>query len=374
MALREVTGVWEMAAFLLLCGALALEKRRNDRALSSFRAIIHVNGIRGKTSTCRLLDAALRTRYRVFTKTTGTDARTINVSGLDAPLRRFGPANVLEQLRTIRRARREGAEILILECMAVRPELQRVCQQCIVKSTHSVITNVRLDHVLEMGQTEEEIAEALAAVTPRGGLLFTGEEPPRAVFPRRCAQLGSEHIHCPPDPAGRENQALARAVARSLGLTDAEIDAGFARVQRDFGTSRTYPMQNARGEAFLFYNLFSANDPASSLRLLSPYAGVQAQTAFLYNNRWDRPDRAMLFARHFFPSFPGATVYLLGDSKPLARRLFREASPTLTIVPVRRWQDAAARMEGALLVGVGNIKGGAHAMIERLETEEQAHA
>jgi len=52
--------VWELAAFLLLCGALALEKRRNDRALSSFRAVIHVNGIRGKTSTCRLLDAARR--------------------------------------------------------------------------------------------------------------------------------------------------------------------------------------------------------------------------------------------------------------------------------------------------------------------------
>ena len=32
---------------------LFMEARQNEKALSSFRAVIHVNGIRGKTSTCR---------------------------------------------------------------------------------------------------------------------------------------------------------------------------------------------------------------------------------------------------------------------------------------------------------------------------------
>ena len=48
---------------LLLAGYLAFllwEKWANDRALRSFRHVIHVSGIRGKTGVCRLLDAHLR--------------------------------------------------------------------------------------------------------------------------------------------------------------------------------------------------------------------------------------------------------------------------------------------------------------------------
>ena len=41
-------------------GYLLWEKWANDRAIKSFRYIIHVNGIRGKTGTCRLIDAHLR--------------------------------------------------------------------------------------------------------------------------------------------------------------------------------------------------------------------------------------------------------------------------------------------------------------------------
>jgi len=62
--------VLALILFGILCICLLLEKWYNDRCLASFHAVIHVNGIRGKTSTCRLLDASLRTRYRVFTKTT----------------------------------------------------------------------------------------------------------------------------------------------------------------------------------------------------------------------------------------------------------------------------------------------------------------
>ena len=41
-------------------GYLIWEKKTNDKALASFKYIIHVNGIRGKTSVCRLIDAHLR--------------------------------------------------------------------------------------------------------------------------------------------------------------------------------------------------------------------------------------------------------------------------------------------------------------------------
>ena len=54
-----------MLPFALLLAAAYLafllwEKQANDRALRSFRHVIHVSGIRGKTGVCRLLDAHLR--------------------------------------------------------------------------------------------------------------------------------------------------------------------------------------------------------------------------------------------------------------------------------------------------------------------------
>ena len=108
---------------------LILEYRANALARRSFLHVIHVNGIRGKTGTCRTLDALLRAKYRVFTKTTGTDAAVIDVSGQEMPLKRIGPASISEQIRIMRRARREGAEILVIECMAVNPVLQRAAQE-----------------------------------------------------------------------------------------------------------------------------------------------------------------------------------------------------------------------------------------------------
>ena len=46
----------------LMMTAWMLEKVIHDRQQKDFLAVIHVNGIRGKISTCRLLDAALRTK------------------------------------------------------------------------------------------------------------------------------------------------------------------------------------------------------------------------------------------------------------------------------------------------------------------------
>ena len=101
---------------VLMMAAWMLEKYVHDRQQKDFLAVIHVNGIRGKTSTCRLLDAALRTKYRVFTKTTGTDPVWIGTDGSEHPIRRWGPANIREQLNMLRKAHREKAQIVILEC------------------------------------------------------------------------------------------------------------------------------------------------------------------------------------------------------------------------------------------------------------------
>ena len=367
---------------------LLLESYLNRKYLASFRAVIHVNGIRGKTSTCRAIDAALRTRYRVFTKTTGTDAAMIDVSGIEHPVRRLGPANIHEQLRIIRRAYKEGAEVLILECMAVNPVLQKTAQEQIVRGSICVITNVRYDHVFEMGDTKEEIASALSAVIPEHGVLVTADPLGEMYFGGACRQKGTELVLCAPDESeagtAAENELIARAVSRRLGVTEEEFVRSRSCVQEDFGVRRIYDVTTSEGTPCHFLNLFSANDPESTYTNLEDAlghlkklpAGSQGDDpagvplVFLYNHRADRPDRALLFARHFIPQYSGVPVYLSGEGAALAGRMFRKAGAGQ--IHVLGKQDVTdlnipGLLPGTLIAGIGNIKGPAFDLILKLE-------
>lgn len=363
-----------MSCFLLLFIAVLLyfiwEFFENRRCLSSFKAVIHVNGIRGKTSTCRLIDAALRKRYQVFTKTTGTDAMMIHADGRETPVRRLGPANIHEQLRIIRRARREGAEILILECMAVNPLLQKAAQDQIVKSGITVITNVRYDHIFEMGESLDEIAESLSATVPDHGTLFTADPAYVPFFEKKCAEKGSRLVFCPSACVEEENRSVAREVSRSLGITEQEFKESMGDVKEDFGVRRIYPVENASGGTFYFLNLFSANDPISTINNIEDVRADYTDLYFLYNHREDRPDRALLFARYFFPQFRDYTVFLAGRGAALPKRLFSGAGLS-DLRLVKNYRECLDLPDGSLLAGIGNIKGAGHEMIEEMEKKEK---
>lgn len=355
--------------FTLILLYFIIEKRRNEACLASFKAVIHVNGIRGKTSTCRYLDAALRSRYKVFTKTTGTDARMIDVSGREIPVRRLGPANIHEQLRIIRRARKEGAEILILECMAVNPELQRIAQEQIVKSSITVITNVRYDHIFEMGDTLEEIAASLSATIPENGALYTADADAAAFFAEICRKRNCRLVTCPATGTAEENIGIARAVSASLGITEEDFLKSLPMVKEDFGARHLYRIQKENGGGFHFLNLFSANDPESTRNLVETVRADYSDICFLYNHREDRPDRALLFARHFFPYYQDFTVFLTGRGAPLPRRLFADAG-VRNLKMYSDFHDCISAMPGgSLLIGIGNIKGAGYQLIQELEAQ-----
>ena len=59
---------------LAWCLGLWLEGRAAAKSRAALRHVVHVNGTRGKSTVCRLIDAGLRAGgVRVFCKTTGTD-------------------------------------------------------------------------------------------------------------------------------------------------------------------------------------------------------------------------------------------------------------------------------------------------------------
>lgn len=169
---------------------------------------------------------------------------------LKLPVRRLGPANIHEQLRIIRKARREGAEILILECMAVNPELQKIAQEQIVRSSITVITNVRYDHVFEMGDTLEEIAQSLSSTIPQGGTLYTADSRAAALFREKCGEKDCRLVLCPAESVAQENISIAREVAASLGVTGEEFNRSLSAVREGLWNAQNLPDEEQERGSF----------------------------------------------------------------------------------------------------------------------------
>lgn len=335
-----------------------------------FRHIIHVNGTRGKSSVCRLIDAGLRAGgYRVFTKTTGTSPRMLYVDGSEHELRRRGRANIKEQVGIIRKARAQGAEILVIECMAVKPELQELCQEKLVSADIGVITNVRPDHLDEMGGSLDEVAEALSLTIPTNGTLFTADSKYIDLFRRLAGTKGSAAFFA--EAEGEElgdidfadNVSLALAVCRHLGVERDAAIAGMRGYRKDPGSLAIYRKKNSAGSSLTFINALAVNDPESTRLIMDKvFLGkVQAgeKRVLLINNRQDRLERLRQFcdfALQTRESFDG--IWLCGSLKPLMDRMLRRAGiPKAMIRYIDNIGDLENIIEDTAVLAVGNIGG-----------------
>lgn len=164
-------------------------------------------------------------------KTTGTAARFIHPDATEDPVhRKFGIANVVEQIGIVRQAAAAEPDVLVMECMAVQPALQEINQQVLVRSTIGVLCNVREDHLEEMGPTLDDVARSLARSMPYRGVCVTAEQERRAVLEREAARRDCRLVVVDPETVTdeemtgfayvtfKENVAISLAVARELGV------------------------------------------------------------------------------------------------------------------------------------------------------------
>ena len=362
---------------LLVClGVLILENRRAKTDRAKLAHVVYVNGIRGKSTTTRLIEAGLREAgYKVFCKTTGTLPMTIGVDGVERPLKRRGRANIREQLDILHRAAREGAEILVIECMAVDPVLQHVSQHRMVRADVGVITNVRLDHTAEMGETLEEICDSLSNMIPCGGHLFTADERFFSQLSRNAGAVGSKaHLALPngrePEVDFPENLALAAAVCRHLGVDEETAFAGMARYQRDpFALS----LHRLPGGG-VFVNGMSINDPQSTQlvfrRLADKYGWKREELILLINNRPDRGYRTQHMVMVADALRPPA-VWLTGASQTATRRAIVKNAPETDVSCFDKGADIplAGVPAGKVVFAVGNLAGPGHTIMEWVRKE-----
>ncbi|MGB5548228.1 MAG: poly-gamma-glutamate synthase PgsB, partial [Polyangiales bacterium] len=130
----------EIVILLTTCGLLismgVFELLLHRRRLGRIPIRIHVNGTRGKTSVTRLIAAGLREAgVRTLAKTTGTVPRFILPNGREVPVYRPGGANVIEQKQSVTMAAAQRAEALVVECMALQPQLQWLSESKLVRAT-----------------------------------------------------------------------------------------------------------------------------------------------------------------------------------------------------------------------------------------------
>ena len=348
------------------------DTRRQRRRIAH---LVYVNGTRGKSTVTRLIDGGLRGGgLRVFCKTTGTLPMIIDTGGVEKPLRRRGPANIGEQRCILRRAAQEGAQVLVIECMALDPYLQWFSQHRMLRADVGVITNVRMDHRAEMGNTLEDICRALCTTIPEKGRIFTADS---AFFPQIQAaarQRGSEAILALPQGEEKalfpENEALALAVCQALGVGREAALSGMAGYKPDpFSLS----IHRFPGGA-IFVNALSVNDPQSTELALERVVQRQGlgnrRLILLLNNRQDRGYRTrdlLELAKKLTP----AEVWLLGGAQAYARRVLRAL-----YVPIRCFKTQAELPLGSLgeqdlIFAAGNIAGDGIALMERVRKEAQ---
>ncbi len=294
------------ALALALCIAGILEFQYHMRSLAAIPLRIHVNGTRGKSSVTRLIAAGLREAgIRTFAKTTGTAPRVIDAEGKDRIIHRLRLPSIGEQTRLLSYFADEKPDAVVMECMAVQPQYQWIAEHQMVQSHIAVITNVRPDHLDEMGPTEDDVAYSLCNTIPVGGTLITGEEQKPEILKNVAAANNTEFIQSDETQITLKdldnfsymehpaNVAVALDVCTKVGVDRDIALSGMHKVKPDLGALIAWYLDKD-DKRIQFINGMAANDPVSTLQIwkfiIDRYP-AEGGTCVFFNSRDDRPIR-----------------------------------------------------------------------------------
>ena len=289
-----------------LCIAGLIEFQLHNRSLSSIPLRIHVNGTRGKSSVTRLVAAGLREGgLKTFAKTTGTAPRVIDSEGKDRIIHRLRLPSIGEQVRLLRYFASEKPDAVVIECMAVQPQYQWIAEHQMIKSHIGVITNVRPDHLEEMGPTEEDVAYSLCNTIPNEALLITAEDQKPDILKAVAKQNNSQVVCSDPTSISqkeidlftyiehRSNVAIAIDVCEKAGIDRQTALNGMHKVKPDVGALVVWDLM-IKESTYKFVNGMAANDPVSTLGIwnsINDRYGLGKKTCIFFNSREDRPGR-----------------------------------------------------------------------------------
>ena len=355
---------------VLFCAVLILGVTENavlKRRIDRIPVRILVNGTRGKSSVTRMLTAALNgCGIRAFGKTTGSEARFIlpDLSEEEVPRKR-GIRMVREHDIMFKKAIEHECQAIVCECMAIREESQKIIGDKLFRPTITVITNARVDHVDQMGDTEEETAEVLCRSIGESETVFTCDPViAEALRGRECEVRITEKL--PEEcrlhtekfcfPVHEENLAVVLEVCRSLGLGDEDVLNAVVKTEPDSGMTADMEIGG-----HLVVNGFASNDIVSARRLLE--GRDMKDVTVIYNNRSDREFRLKMF-RSLFEEAEVTDLTVIGDNVNKCRRYFAKALGYDAVREGCGQPDADIGMSRRTIVCMGNIKGAGQALLQ----------
>ncbi len=363
--------------FVIYIIYLLLENYNNNNYRKSFTHVIHVNGTRGKSSTARLIEAGLRGGdYRVFCKTTGTSPRTIDTNGIEEPINRRGKANIKEQIGIIKKAASQNADILIVECMAVNPELQFIAQNKILKADISIVTNVRRDHLEVMGPTLNDVAIALGRVMPKNGIFITADWDFINYYLELGKKFNSKVILAKEikDDYGidfNDNVSIALEICNIMGIDEeVAIDRMKRNYKKDPGVLTKYRVDLVNNKFVDFINGLAINDPDSIRIIYEKYKTegffIDKEFILLVNNRGDRIHR-LLQHIELIDEIKPDRVWIIGDYKELMKKKLIKIGYSMEKIHIlsdSQLKEIHLLEENTLIYAIGNIGDNGAELIE----------
>ena len=309
-----------------------------SHATASIPIRIHINGSRGKSSVTRLVAAGLRAGgLKVLAKTTGTAPRVIGFDGRDRTVHRLRSASISEQIKVLDSFSKQRPDAVVLECMAVQPQYQWICEQQMVRATLGVITNVRPDHLTEMGPSLKNVALSMSNTIPKNSKVIIGDDNFTKEFSAVAKQRNTKveivgadsvtnsEIALFPETVHADNIAIALRSCELSGIDRSVAIKGMLSAPLDPGAATFIELQFGEKNN-TFFNALAANDPESTNLLWSLAQGKTSRSkiCLFLNSREDRrqrtrqllslvgdkiqPDLLVIRGDHI-PSLPSGTDY-----------------------------------------------------------------
>ncbi|MBC8256261.1 MAG: poly-gamma-glutamate synthase PgsB [Candidatus Marinimicrobia bacterium] len=372
---------------LILIGLGLMESHFHHLSLAQLPIRIHVNGSRGKSSVTRLIAAGLRAGgLKTLAKTTGTAPRIIDENGKDRIIHRLRSASIGEQVRLLRNFANKKPDAVVIECMAVNPQYQWVSEQKMIQSTVSVITNVRPDHLDEMGSTLEDIAMSLSNTIPFDGHLVTSEKELDSVLEEVSEkrntefnkvsdkEVSIEYMGRFPYLEHRDNVALALKVCELSGIEKDTALEGMLHTQPDPGATIIWKL-NCNGTSNYFVNLLAANDPTSTLDIWHQLQDKinDSRTCIFLNTREDRRYRTNQLLHLIYDQLKPDSLIVRGENMGSKFHDFQQDNPNIKThqlpynIGVKEMVSEFSNLENYFIVGIGNMVGWGEKFVQNLK-------
>ena len=251
-----------LIAFVLFISLILyglFEYRNHRKNIEKIPLRILVNGTRGKTTVTRLITYSLMEKgIKTVSRTSGSSLEIIHSDGSVEKIERKRKARILEMLPFFSLAAKEGAEAVVVECMALEEENQRVMRDTLVRPNIVVITNTFIDHVPQMGKTQEETAWCLSRSVPKDAILYTtdnlyddfGFKVKRVDYSNTNAPISSSI------PIHPSSWALSQKVLEDLGINEDIMNIAKDKIPPDIGLLKEIKGENGS----ILIPSFSVND------------------------------------------------------------------------------------------------------------------